>query len=408
MRFSMTNSINRIIIFFEIPFSRQLYSTWGIETLIKNNFHVEVWDFSSFLYGEFEHHEVLSVHHAKFKFYRFTNKSEIEDALSLLTRSDFVNCFIGFSYRTFFIYKILSKKNIDYSIPLFNPIPILNNKKIKKPKKLMSIIKKIIVLKKKTFFDHIVNKIIRNHYGVCGIKPATLCIAGGTASMDVNQFPVDETTHILWTHSIDYDIVLQNAGKNLSPYHGCAIFLDDFLPFHPDFAMINETAPITPEVYYPKLCTFFSYLEYNFGVRIIIAAHPRSTYEKLPDYFEGRPIIRGETAQVVKECSFVIVHASTSINFAILYQKPIIFLTMDAFNKNEGISRMGEIIENMASQLGKIPHNLDDPLSIDFDKEMEIQINAYEAYKNKYIKKEGSQELEMWQILADYIKKKYL
>ena len=80
---------------------------------------------------------------------------------------------------------------------------------------------------------------------------------------------------------------------------------------------------------------------------------------------------------------------------------------MDAFNKNEGISRMGEIIENMASQLGKIPHNLDDPLSIDFDKEMEIQINAYYAYKNKYIKKEGSQELEMWQILADYIKEKY-
>jgi len=402
----MINSINRIIIFFEIPFSRQSYRVFGIETLIKNNFLVEVWDFSPFLYGEFEQQEVLSVHHSKFKYYRFTKKSEIEDALSLLTRSDFVNCFIGFSYRTFFIYKILSKKNIDYSIPLFNPIPILNNKKIKKPKKLMSIIKKIIVLKKKTFFDHIVNKIIRNHYGVCGIKPATLCIAGGTASMDVNQFPVDETTHILWTHSIDYDIVLQNAGKNLSPYPGCAIFLDDFLPFHPDFTMINEKAPITPEDYYPKLCTFFSYLEYNFGVRIIIAAHPRSTYEKLPDYFEGRPIIRGETAQLVKECSFVIVHASTSINFAILYQKPIIFLTMDVFKKNEGISKMGEIVENMAFLLGKTPYNIDHIPSIDSTQEMIIKKHTYEAYKNAYIKKEGSKEEEMWQILADYIKEK--
>ena len=112
MRFSMTNSINRIIIFFEIPFSRQLYSTFGIETLIKNNFFVEVWDFSSFLYSGFEHHEVFSVYHPKFKFYRFTNKSEIEGSLSLLTRSDFVNCFIGFSHQTLFIYKILSKKNI--------------------------------------------------------------------------------------------------------------------------------------------------------------------------------------------------------------------------------------------------------------------------------------------------------
>jgi len=407
MRFSMTNSINRIIIFFEIPFSRQLYSTFGIETLIKNNFFVEVWDFSSFLYSGFEHHEVFSVYHPKFKFYRFTNKSEIEGSLSLLTRSDFVNCFIGFSHQTLFIYKILSKKNIEYSVPLFNPLPVSKNEKIKLPKKILSSIKKIVILRKKTIFDHIVNKIIRNNFRVFGIKPTTLCIAGGTASMDVNQFPFDQTTQILWTHSTDYDIFLHLTGKNTSSYPGCAIFLDDFLPFHPDFTMINEMAPITPEEYYPKLCNFFSYLEHNFGVRIIIAAHPRSTYEKLPDYFEGRPIIRGETAQLVKECSFVIMHASTSINFAILYQKPIIFLTMDGFNKNVGISRMGEIIDNMASLLGKIPNNLDDPFSIDFDKEMEIQINAYYAYKNKYIKKEGSQELEMWQILADYIKEKY-
>jgi hypothetical protein len=402
----MTNSINRIIIFFEIPFSRQLYSTFGIETLIKNNFLVEVWDFSSFLYREFEEQEVISVHHDKFKYHRFTKKDEIEGALSLLTSSDFVNCNIGFSYRTLFIYKFLSKKNIDYSIPLFNPLPVSNNQKIKLPKKILSSIKKIVILRKKTSFDHIVNKIIRNNFRVFGIKPATLFIAGGTASMDVNQFPFDQTTQILWTHSTDYNIFLQNAGKNFSPYPGRAIFLDDFLPFHPDFTMINETAPITPEDYYPKLCTFFSDLERNFGARIIIAAHPRSTYENLPDYFEGRPIIRGETAQLVKECSFVIMHASTSINFAILYKKPIIFLTMDAFNKNVGISRIGEIIENMASLLGKIPHNLDDPFSIDFDKEMEIQINAYEAYKNAYIKKEGSKEEEMWQILADYIKEK--
>jgi len=403
----MTNSINRILIFFEIPFSRQLYSTFGIETLIKNDFLVEVWDFSTFLYGEFEEQEVMSVHHGKFKYNRFTNKSEIEDSLSHLTRSDFVNCFIGFSHQTLFIYKILSKKNIDYSIPLFNSLPVLTDQKNQNPKKHLMLIKKLVFLNKKTIFDHILNKIIRNHFRFFGIKPATLRIAGGNASTDVNQFPVDETTHILWTHSIDYDIFLQNSGKNLSLYSGCAIFLDDFLPFHPDFTMINEKAPITPEEYYPKLCTFFSYLERNFGMRIIIAAHPRSTYEKLPDYFEGRPIIRGETAQLAKECSFVIVHASTSINFAILYQKPIIFLTMDAFNKNVGISRIGEIIENMASLLGKIPHNLDDPFSIDFDKEMEIQINAYEAYKNAYIKKEESKEEEMWQILADYIKEKY-
>ena len=76
MRFSMTNYINRIIIFFEMPLTLRWYTIFGIETLIKNNFLVEVWDFSSFLYADFEHQEALSFHNTKFKYYRFTKKSE--------------------------------------------------------------------------------------------------------------------------------------------------------------------------------------------------------------------------------------------------------------------------------------------------------------------------------------------
>ena len=55
--------------------------------------------------------------------------------------------------------------------------------------------------------------------------------------------------------------------------------LDNYLPFHPDF---GTGSLIEPEEYYVPLCHFFDHLERKYDVRIVIAAHPRSSYETHP------------------------------------------------------------------------------------------------------------------------------
>ena len=71
-----------------------------------------------------------------------------------------------------------------------------------------------------------------------------------------------------------------------------------------------------------KFCKFFDYIEHKFHVRIIIAAHPKSNYDAKSDYYQGRTIIKGDTARLVKDSSFVIASQSTAINLAILFNKP--------------------------------------------------------------------------------------
>lgn len=377
-----------------------------MDTLIKNGFSVEVWDISSFLYDyNFGKQEPFCEQNVHFKYCKFSKKKEITDALSKVNRSDFINVFIGYHVKIYFIYKIISHKQIAYAVPLFNTLPISHI--LSSPQRrttLLSLYKKFLTIPKKTVIKNIGDLLI--HKYSFGIRPASLAIAGGTASLDNTQYPIGIKTQVLWAHSTDYDSFLQNNiqnGKKGNFPSNTGVFLDDYLPFHPDFKINHTDPPVSPQEYYPKLCRFFSYLEKNFGTTIIIASHPTAAYDQLPDYFEGRPVIRGMTAQLVKESRFVMIHASTSINFAILYQKPIIFLTLDTLYS----SRMGELVENMAFLLHKTPINLDAIPSINLDRELEIDKNAYRNYKHLHIKKDGSEEREMWQLFADHLKDNY-
>lgn len=130
-----------------------------------------------------------------------------------------------------------------------------------------------------------------------------------------------------------------------------AIFLDEFIPFHSDYLYQKQMAPVTAERYYPLLNNFFDRVEKALDVEVIIAAHPKSWYDKLPDYFNGRRVVKGDTCQLVRGCKAVIAHSSTSVNFAVLYYKPVILITCADLDKDW----FGDNIRAMAKELGKKP-----------------------------------------------------
>jgi hypothetical protein len=140
------------------------------------------------------------------------------------------------------------------------------------------------------------------------------------------------------------------------------------------------------------------------NTEIVIAVHPRSNYNNLPDYFGGRSCIKGKTGQLIKDSSFVIAHMSTSIGFAVLYHKPIVFITTDKLYKmNSGKNLTGSYIQAIAAELGKNPINIDHMSEFNWNHEMEINEEAYLCYKNNYIKKKGTPEKPLWEIFCSYI-----
>jgi len=231
-------------------------------------------------------------------------------------------------------------------------------------------------------------------------KPAVIIKGGAAGSF---RFPgAAKGAQVIDAHTLDYDLYLKrrthDAGAVQKNDH--IVFLDEYNPFHPD--MMTEGGAglwLDPEEYYGGLARFFSYVEEKTGLPVKIAAHPRSRYDLHPDYFKGRDVIIGKTIELVSGAKAVLAHASTSINFAVLYKKPIIFLTSNGIKKTS----YDASISNFARQFGKKPVNVDGDLRTDIESELSVDACAYDKYRADYIKSPGSPEKLFWEIVADNI-----
>jgi hypothetical protein len=379
---------NRIIFFVESPFNQRDYGRFGIEILIKNGFKVEIWDFTHILYPGI-YSKILPPDPIDYKYQIILNdKITAVNNISKLSGHDIVVVMTPYRGEVYFIYKALSRHGIKYCSFKANIFPIETKSPIKT---ILMIFNSPI---KKTF-NAFVSKIPPK---LLGVNSATIILAGGSRSTENFNDQKKSKSKILWLHSLDYDLFLQEKDKQTYSSEKYAVFLDEYVPHHPEYSMFGMRSPSSPDDYYPVLNQLFGKLEKKFDLKVIIAAHPRSCYEKYPDYFESRECIRGRTSELIKNAHFVITHCSTANNFTVLFEKPVMFVTTNAINA----SHMGPLIKLLSSYLGVVLINL--CTNYDINQEPRINKQKFDNYRNEYIKIDGTPELPFWQIFSDYIK----
>lgn len=209
---------------------------------------------------------------------------------------------------------------------------------------------------------------------------------------------------IVCAHNLDYDLFLKlNGASSLfeliqKPY---AVFLDQDVCFHSDFLFKFEEPPVKPEDYFPRLCSVLRDVSDSLGYSICVAGHPRTARsKKYIDYFDGIRVEYGVTAELVKNSSVVICHNSTAIQLAVLFKKPLIFISHEKLNKLD----MGKHIPVMAKELGKsVIYYDNDTSNVDWLGELKINNKKYTEYKRKYIKMDDTPEKQSWDIVIDHL-----
>lgn len=400
--------IKKIIYFTHFTFSKWDYERSGIEILKNNGFSVEVWDLTPFLNPEA--YKTLKVpdpiDYKEHNFKLFKRNSEIINQITHLKSDTIIITLIVPDYRLYKVFKRLSKLNIPYALLLADALPKLkdvsdHNSRFN-DKKLINYFRKIKDLNLLKIEKRISKKI---SFKLLKINFPELILAGGEQALSTSEPPIGQKTKIIWIHSVDYDLYLKDLLKPLKRNlegEKYAVFIDEYLPFAHDYVYRGSKSPVTPERYYSLLCKFFSRVEKETGIEVFIAAHPSSMYEKHPDYFEGRRVIRGKTNELIRDSEFVLMHFSTSISSAILYNKPVLFFaTKDIEQSKIDIG----YIRAFSLELNKGYIKIDENYNIDWDKELKIDKEAYANYKEKYIKRKGTKEKFFWRTVADEIKK---
>ena len=388
-------NIKRIVLLVENHFTLRDYRRFGIETLQENGFLVEVWNVMHITYPGSSKAGHAYSDLSDFKgVVIFNNKKDADRKFLNLSQDDFVISLVNFRWISLGLYRTISRSGVKYAVSYAEPFPWPPVKKT-----LTDRIRDIASFRRATTWKHF---IARLPLWFLGVKPANLMFVTGEKYLNYDycmRYPVDKNTEILHIHTFDYDLYLKER-NGPGNEKSTAVFLDEFYPFHPDYALLNRESPVKADSYYKSLNVFFDLVEKETGFSVIIAAHPKSDYQNQPDYFSGRKCIKGRTARLIKESRLVLAHSSTSVKLANLFYKPVIFMTFLGLDR----SYEGECIKEFARSFNKNPISIDKVDNIDWQRELTVARDYYDNYRKIYIKSDKGKDLPFWQIVADRLK----
>ena len=118
-------------------------------------------------------------------------------------------------------------------------------------------------------------------------------------------------------------------------------------------------------------------LKKKFDSKIVVAAHPRANISDYNNFFKGREIFNSKTIDLVKNCSCVLAHTSTAISYAVIFKKPIIFLTSNEIIKSYDDYRVHSNARILDAKLLNIDSDNDKYIhSTDFNVEFSVPPSA--------------------------------
>lgn len=374
---------------FDYPISERDARRCGFDLLTQKGFSVEAWDVAPYIRPDVDRYVKVPDPLRSTPVRRMESAASTAAALAALPPTSFLFLAVYYQWGSLSLYRAIGRYRLRYGVVVANALPrpaarvgrdlLLRRLARVTPRKLVA-----------RAFGHLPLRAL-------GVPPASLVVAGGEESLASQDgfYPIARSTEVIWAHSLDYDQYLDEIAvpREVGPRQ--AVFLDEYVPFHPDYHYLRMAAPSTPEAYYPRLCDYFAYLEREHGVEVVIAAHPRSEYEKHPDYFCGRPVIRGRTPELVRTSSLVIAHSSTALSYAVMFERPVVFVTTDAIDR----TYLGAFSRDLASRFGSPRINLDQPPAT-WCGGSAIDRAAYARYRAAYIKKPGAAEARTWEIVS--------
>lgn len=208
-------------------------------------------------------------------------------------------------------------------------------------------------------------------------------VAGRTAYKIHRKY---QNPNIIPINVRDYDDALFGKNKWVPPDDMPAdycVFLDGYWPYHPD--NVKEDIRIDADTYYQSLNRMFDAIEKRIAIPVVIAAHPKSDYETIGNKFDSRILIKGQTRDLIQQSRFVLLHESTAFSYALIYEKPMVFLTDNQADTVNGF--LGYRIRQFKNFFGSPIINIDKSHEVEAISEDNISIcrNKYHDYILDYL-----------------------
>jgi len=384
--------IKKVIVIGYQPLTDKVVKDFYFSILNANGFQVEYWDLSMIYFPNILRDLLVDKRIIKIR-----DKDELAVKLDACAIKEcFFVLHITYEYRVLDLFRLLTKYDCTISFFARGALPVSNRESPWAEKILKS-------LNPRTLARFVKNKYAGFLKRIGYIKPYDIVFSAGNFGYLTVGIAADiekQQSKIIAINSHDYDTALENLSEIPMIDGKFCLFLDEYLPLHPDFKLLGIKS-VDADEYYAAINRFFNVIEEKYQLPIVIAAHPKAEMYKSKNPFNGRKVVFGKTSQLTRDCEFVLAHISTSQSFAVLNKKPVLTLTTEAIKKV--MPQYDYFIAHFSVQLKSALVN------IDYYSSSDIKINSvdeqvYDAYLYDYLTSAESERTRTSEIFLKTLK----
>lgn len=384
------NSSNNIFVFTDIGFTKRDYERFELKYLNKfcNIYIIDLTLLKSKLFYNFKKKNFYKTQN----YYLCKNIKDTEKKILKISSAFKYNYCIDYSSNNYKFKKLKKKLQLQGIKFIFYDTGLFTKPELNFSQKFLRILgfirlNKFKILKKKIF----------NYFKIQDKKSVNKFIYDILISTGLSSKV--EAKKKIYSYSLDYNLFLNNL-DNLNKFKKYLVFIDQNYPNHPGQKYRKKSKNIDETNYYFELKKILLFLKEKLKLEILIAAHPTSEIKFLENKLNFK-VIKNDTLNLIKNSSLVVTITSTALSLALLYKKPLIFLTnndiqncSDAYLPNTLAKYTGSICINMSKE------KYFDLKKVDF---MNIDKKKFKNYIFNYVKHPKSNNIKPTKKLIKYI-----
>jgi hypothetical protein len=365
--------------------SERVEKDWFIADLIAKGVEVEYWDVTALFFSDLEENFVYETGYLR----KINSYKMLVNCLKNQenNNTNFV-IVVTQEARFYKFFRLLQKYNCKLHFIHWGVIPPSTDSK---KSRFITALVNPLSLTKSIYYK--VKSVIYTKLKI--IKPFDVVFAAGGIALSMHK----DVGEVLPINLIDYEKYISAKNNECKLVDGrYAVFLDINLAYQSDLIVLGVPR-VDPEKYFASLNNYFDQIEQKYNIKVVIASHPTAKYGS--DRFNGRLIFEDLTPALVKDATFVISHHSTSISYAILNEKPIVFVYTDDMLLLYKQSTVRHIT-NLANFLDATLINVDGITAEDGLSIKNCNLTLYKEYKYNYLTTYGSEHRKTSEIFTQY------
>ncbi len=380
--------MKNLVIISWINFEKRINDLFCVDYLLNKGVHVEYWDVSTFTFYE---HAINNVTPEKLVCRSIVSKNMFDDYVKGCPDDTVFACYMNYCPQSYSCYRSLSKKNATILYCINGCQPALGETK----KELFA--RRLTNLNLHKIKQFTAAKLFNVVERTSLIKPVDYVLQTCEKATKMTVCKTGLNTKYVKYNSTNYQQVIFIQDKEVPETEPYMVFLDEYMPFHPYVKAYSGTDKITPEEYFNTINGYFTVIEKTYNCRVVIAAHPIAEKYKDRNYFDGRHIYFGLTRDLVKNSIGAITHNSTSINYAVIFKKPLVIIAdRDTVSKSSArlcvayAETLGATL--LANKGDKLPGSL------------VVNDGKYDDFKYQYMTNRETENISNSDILLDILK----